>query len=231
MAKVRFGAIVSGVSGSISGNTFSHNKGGPYIRNRTVPTKSTTTAAQAAKARLAAQSIAWQGLTQAQRDSWKHWSEHNPVIDRLGEQRNLTGHQSFIKLNTRIDLIGETPLTAPPILAAPDALVTLVPTVDIGVGNTELVYTTTPLAAGIAVYCWADIVDSAGINYVENGLRYFMVSPAAQASPLDIESELAAVFGTPVEDQTVHFSVSTIRLVDGQISVPIKARTLVVDTT
>lgn len=230
MAKFLPGPTVSAISGSIGGTVYSRNRGGMYMRNRSIPIVSTTAPALAAKARLGAQSAAWQGLSQAQRDNWKHWAEQNPVIDRLGSQRLLTGHQAFIKLNTRIDLIGETPLTEPPILPAPDALVTLTATVDTGAGNIELAFTVTPTPAGVGLYCWADLVDSPGINYVQNTLRFFHVSGAAQASPEDIKTDFEAVFGDPVVGQTAHFHVSSIRLADGQISPPIKDRVLVTTT-
>lgn len=230
MAKITPGVAVSQISGSVGGTTFSRNRGGMYMRNRSIPIVSTTLPAQAAKNRLAAESIAWQSLTQAQRDAWKHYAEQNPVIDTLGAQRQLSAHQSFVKLNTRIALVGETRITDPPIVAAPDALLTVTLTADIGTGDVEVAFTTTPLGTGIGLYLFGDVVDSPGINYVQNTLRFIMASTAAQASPLNIETEATAVFGTLVVGQTFHLSAHTIRLADGQISTPLKDRAVVIST-
>jgi len=230
MAKIRMGVAVSAISGSVAGTTFSRNRGGAYMRNRSKPTVSTTTAAQNAKARLALFSQSWQGLTEAQRTSWKRWAGQNPVTDVLGDQRVLSGHQAYIGLNTRLHLIGQSAISAPPIVAPPDGLLTVSVAVDIGTGDTEVTYTTTPLGAGDALFLSGTLQDSAGVSYVKNQLRFFHVSSAAAASPEDIETDLTSVFGTPVEDQTFHLSAAVIDTATGLLSTPLFAKTVVVDS-
>ena len=70
MAKYTPGPLVSQISGSTGGQTFSRNRGGQYVRARAVPITSTTFEALAAKARLGTASAAWQGLTDGQRTAW-----------------------------------------------------------------------------------------------------------------------------------------------------------------
>ncbi len=228
---IKVGAIVAEMSGALGGIVAARNRGGAYLRNRTKPLVSTTEFALAAKALLAARSVAWQSLTEAQRDSWSAYAATVPVTNRLGETRHLTGHQTYIQLNINILNAGETVISAPPVTAAPDALLTLVADGDIGIGDFDLTFTATPLATDDMLYIFATIVSSPGINYVKNLLRFIGVSAAAQADPFDVESLFVARFGTPVVDQTVHFSVSVIDSKTGLLSVPITSKVVVTETS
>ena len=142
-----------------------------------------------AKARLAAQSQAWDNLTAAQRLAWLEWARSNPVVNRLGSQVTIGGNAAFVGINTRLVYAGDTPLTDPPIADPPVAPTSITLTCDIGPGTFDIAFTATPLAAGIKLWVRLTVLNNPAVNYVENLLRLLLASAAAQASPLDIQTD------------------------------------------
>ena len=224
------GPFIGNASGSIGGNVFSRNRYGAYTRVRAIPVTSTTDAALNAKARFATASQAWQALTDVQRLAWKEWALDNPIIDALGQQQELAGNAAYVQLNARLAAVGGAVIAVPPTIAPPTGLPTLVQQADIGAGDTDLAYTATPLAANQALYIQAAVVDSAGISYVQNKLRFIGVSAAAQASPFDHQSLVETRFGTLIVGQTLHVQVSVVDTVTGLLSGKLATRTVVVTT-
>ena len=94
------GPAVAELSGSIGGTTFSRNKGGGYMRKRAVPTNPDTILQQAVRTDFATLITNWTNvLTQGQRDAWNDYAEANPVLNKLGQSRLLSGQQWYVKLN------------------------------------------------------------------------------------------------------------------------------------
>lgn len=227
MAKYTPGPFVSAVSGSIGGTVFSRNRGGQYTRARAVPVTSTTPEALAAKARFATASVAWQGLTDGQRDAWKFWATANPSINTLGNSIILTGQNAFVGNYARCTLAGVPTLTSPPIIAAPDSLTSITQDGDEGAGDTDLTFAATPLGAAEYIWLNAAVTNSAGINYVQNLLRFCAVSAAAQTSPWDNESVLVARLGTLVVGQKLTVMPRVFSSVSGLLSLPIRGSVII----
>lgn len=227
MAKFTPGPFVSAVSGSIGGTTFSRNRGGQYTRARAVPITSTTVFALAAKSRLSTASSAWQGLTDAQRTSWAFWADANPTTNTLGMSITLTGQQAFVGNHTRMALADAATLTEPPIIPAPVALTSAVQNGDIGLGDVDLTFAATPLPANEHIWLLAAVVNSAGINFVQNLLRFVATSPSAQTSPWDDEAVIVARLGTLVVGQKLIVMPRVFNSTTGLISGPIRAEVLI----
>lgn len=88
--------ILSVISGSVNGTTFSRNYTGAYARNRTVPVNQNTTAQQNARAYLAAATIEWGLLTEAQREAWRVYAAATPVVNRVGDTVYLKGSNHYV---------------------------------------------------------------------------------------------------------------------------------------
>lgn len=224
------GPAVAAVSGSVGGTVFSRNRGGQYMRRRAIPTNPSSPDQLTIRAIFSAQSQDWADLTAAQRASWELWAEQNPITNALGNSILKSGHQSFVGINSRLDLLAQVALTAPPIINAPTALDTLVVDGDIGLGDVDIEFTTTPLGAGVVLWILAAVTNSAGITYVQNLYRRVGSSPAAQASPFDIQSMVEAKFGTLIVGQTLHVLVSTFDVATGLLSVPLRSSVVITTT-
>lgn len=224
------GIAVGAMSGSVGGITASRNRFGAYFRVRAKPVISTSTYAQEAKGILAAATTRWQTLTDAQRNAWETYADTHPVTNSLGIPQALTGHQAFVGINARIDRDNGTLLDDPPPAAAPDGLGTLALTADIGTGNFEIAFTPTPLAADDKLWVLAAVVNSPGINYVENLLRLVAISSAAQTSPFDIEAAVAARFGTLQVGQKCVVKVGVYDSATGLLSNFLRSDDIIVST-
>ena len=88
-------------SGKQGGIVWSHNAGGPYVRNRAIPTNPNTARQVAVRNAVRAITIAWQTvLSQAQRDAWDVYGAAVNWVNRLGQSINLTGLNHFVRSNT-----------------------------------------------------------------------------------------------------------------------------------
>lgn len=93
-------AILAQASGSVGGATYSHNAGGMYIRNRSIPTDPAS-AAQVVIRSLVSQLVnLWTDtLTAAQRDTWNAYAAAVPLIDVFGDPRNRSGINHYVRSN------------------------------------------------------------------------------------------------------------------------------------
>lgn len=223
------GIAVGAMSGSIGGTTASHNKGGPYFRTRAIPTNPNSDTQLQRRAALATMSQNWRNLTSAQRQAWTEWARQNPITNALGQSINKSGHQSFVGLNTRILMDAGTVIDVPPVISAPDALLTVAQDADIGAGDTDLTFTAA-LESGNKIELWGAVVDSAGISYVENLIKFIAFSAVDESSPWDNETEIIAVLGTLTVGQTLHIRAAQYDPATGLRS-PFLPSTVVVTST
>jgi len=231
MAKVTPGPLVGQISGRIGASVFSHNAGGVYVRNGTIPTTSSSADALAAKSRLQSASQGWAGLTAAQRLAWEEWAKANPIRDRLGQTRILSGIAAYNMLTTRLLQAGDSVASAPPTTETPAPLTSLSAAADIGVGaDTTLTFAPTPLGANERLRIRAVKLQSAAINYVTNQLRVISIEAAATATGVDYQTALEAKFGAMQVDDVIHFFCDVQDSVTGLVSQALRARVTVVST-
>jgi len=230
MAKIKLGPMVGQASGAIGATVFSHNRYGAYVRQRVIPTISTTIYALAAKSRLSTVSAMWGALTDAQRTAWRTWAANNPITDRLGDRQILTGHAAYVKINAGLMAAAESTLSVPPVGEGPAGLTSCSLVADIGAGGWVLTFAATPLGADDKLELNACLVDDDSINYVKNYLRQVCFSAKAQATGWDFQTEFEARFGTCQVGQIVHAYLSVYDTVTGLRSQPMKCSCAVTTT-
>lgn len=94
------GTLIGEASGSLASLTFSHNRGGQYIRQRAIPVNPGTGLQIAVRSFFSALQERWSSvLTQAQRDAWDLYAEQTPLLDALGEPRNVGGKGMYTRGN------------------------------------------------------------------------------------------------------------------------------------
>lgn len=179
MAKIS--PILGEMSGSIAGNTFSHNKGGQYVRQRTVPINPTTSRQMAVRSALSTTARSWQALTQTQRDAWAAYAQANPVTDRLGNSITLSGASMHNRLNTKIRDFAGTPIATPPSSAPPVAPSTFTISANTA-ANVTVAFTPTPIGAANRVELWIAPPGGPGQNPNFNQARLVAYSAANQAT-------------------------------------------------
>lgn len=92
--------IVGSGSGSVGGITISHNRGGLYIRLRSIPTNPNTTFQQAVRGFMSQLNVLWSTtLTASQRAEWDAYADAVPLPNPLGDPRNVGGKGMYIRAN------------------------------------------------------------------------------------------------------------------------------------
>lgn len=94
-------ALTTQASGSLKGITASHNRGGAYLRGRTIPTNPSTVKQGIIRGGLRTLVNRWTStLSAVQRAAWKVYADNTPKTDVLGDPIILTGQQMYIRANT-----------------------------------------------------------------------------------------------------------------------------------
>lgn len=191
-------------SGSQANTTASRNRFGQYYRTRAVPVNPSSTAQQAARARLQLNSAGWRLLTSAQRQGWNDLGAQMTRQDPLGQTVTLTGFMAYMSVNNNNLAAGNAVVADAPLFALPYPVATV--TVTLAAATFSVAWTATPLAAGQRIFVWASPQRSAGRTF-ENDFRLIFVGAAASASPANILSNYTARFGVPVTGARIFNSV------------------------
>jgi hypothetical protein len=207
MAKVTPGPLAGVVSGKVGNVVFSRGRYGAYIRVRTIPTKVISAYTTDVRGRLSQLSQNWSDLDAAERDAWRTWAATNPVIDRLGNAVTLQPSAAFIQLNARILQAGGTQIDVPPVGGAPSSPLTASITASVGGGTVSVVWTPTPLTAGLHPVFWCAVLDGGARKYYRNLLKLVHVGPQEGESPHDIATELENRFGVLILGQKIYLEL------------------------
>jgi hypothetical protein len=134
-------------------------------------------------------------------------------------------------INTRLVLLGSALLDIPPLADPPDALLLCSQEADIGSGDFQFSWTTSPLPANTCLWLYSAVVDSAGINYVKNLTRLCSLVIPAATSPYVNQTDITDRFGTLQVGQKIITIGRCINNVTGLISAPLRAADVIVKNT
>lgn len=188
-------AIFTQASGSIGGATFSHNKGGMYVRSRAIPTDPNTQYQAAVRAILAQVSTGWRELASAVRAGWADYAAQTPITNALGDTVYLSGQQWYIagmvpRLNGGLSLVATAPETPGMLeLTPPD-----IPSVTSNDNTFAISYVNTDSWAGEvggALLVQAGKPQGAGVNFFKGPWRFLGKVNGALTPPTSPTNMLA----------------------------------------
>ena len=118
MALILHGGLAAEIRGSIAGATFSRNRAGAYVRNRTKPINPQTDRQIEIRQNLSYLQLYWHSnLSVALRSAWNATAQANPFKNRLGQSSAITGFNLFLRVNALRKLmalaIADNPPTPP----------------------------------------------------------------------------------------------------------------------
>lgn len=182
------------MSGSLRGLTASHNKGGLYLRGRTVPTNPNTSRQQTVRSIVGGLTQLWtDGLTEQQRQAWRDFAANVPVTDSLGETMQLSGINWMIKSATvpeQADARGLTVANAPDPAVAPTLFNTGEPVLD--VTNFTGDFTTPPGTGSVVAMLTA--------NASDDGDAFLYIAPPQTAGVRFYKGPYQLAATTPVNN-------------------------------
>lgn len=175
--------ILANLRGSVGANTFSHNRGGDYVKRRGSPTNPNSTRQQAMRTFLSSLSVLWSSvLTQGQRDAWDTWAAAQARVGPLGNSINLTGINAYVWCNTHILDAGDPRLDDPPVAVAPGGLLTFSGVISAAT-TYDVTFTGTPAGATERLVLFQSLPQSGAAQPNQKQSRIVGYSAAAQASP------------------------------------------------
>lgn len=216
-------ALVTQVSGSVGGMTGAHNQGGLYFRGRSIPVNPNTSFQQVVRNAVSQLSTRFsQTLTAAQRAAWAVYAANVPLVDRLGDSRNVTSIAQYVRSNTPILQSGGTVVDDGPTTFALPTFSDPSFTVDATADEVDVGFTDTDAwanEAGGYMLVYASRPQSASIGYFKGPYRYAGKVTGAATPPTSPET-IALPFPVAAGHQ-VFFKVSVVRA-DGRLSSPFR---------
>ena len=175
-------------SGSIAGNTHSHNRAGQYKRNRRSPVQPVGTGRRAfIRSAFGAASTGWSTLTATEQAAWATYADSHPIVDSLGQAIKLTGHQMYVAINTQLQNCGQASNSVPPVSSATVApvvtvytavaatgVVTITMTASGGASDFILVAFARPQSAGrsqVSAFWQADVLPGDSVGNATEGAK------------------------------------------------------------
>lgn len=119
---IKLGDVVGQASGSLRSNTYSHNRFGSYIRNRSIPVNPQSARQTSVRTLMQSLTNLWsQQVSSSQRAEWNLYGANVGIINRLGDTVYLTGLNHYIRSNVARIIAGLDRVDAgPSIFALPE---------------------------------------------------------------------------------------------------------------
>lgn len=198
--------IVTQVSGSIGGTTYSHNSAGLYRRARAIPVNPNTAFQQAVRNTFTTLALAWsQTLTQTQRDGWDNYAVLTPGTGVLGDPLTLSGQQMYIKCNAVRLLASIARVDTAPTIPGLEAFTAPVATASIAAGVVSVAFTDTDVWAteiGGGLNIQTSRFLSPGKNFFKGPYRFSSAVAGAVIPPTTPEDTANNAFGQAMSAAT-----------------------------
>lgn len=227
MALIKLGGLVAEVRGSIGGATFARNRGGAYIRNRSVPLNPQSARQSAVRQVFGQLSNLWStSLTASQRTAWETYASNVPLPNSLGEDRNVSGINMYSRGNSLLLDTGGTRVDDGPTIFTQGPSFTPTITID-GAADTLTVTDLggyDPATEGtIGLLISQGVPQQPGVSFYKSPFR--KVSGTQEADLLSLPTAVPLAF--PVASGQAVFVRTAVVTDDGRVGVPVVQRFLV----
>ncbi len=218
--------ILAAASGSVGGLTYSRNRFGMYIRNRSMPVNPNTSRQQFVRSIMTEVVEYWNStLTSAQRAAWDTYASNVPVINRLGDTVHLTGFNMFVRSMIAIQQAGQSIVDdGPVIFSLPETDDTLAVAADVPNQEIDVTFDNTkPWAnedAG-ALIIKLGLPKLATRNFFNGPWRYADVVEGDSVTPPTSPASIVVPFPVAVGQKI--WIEARIARADGRLSAPFRA--------
>jgi hypothetical protein len=195
MAKIQLGSHINGISGKLSGDVFSHNKGTAYMRKKGRVSNPKTTAQIGVRNRFTGLSQGWKSITAAQRLAWNAGGVNFTKKGVFGITKVPSGAQLYQKLNNNLLNIGSALIADCPQPASVPNFTSAGLTAAAGTPALSLTFAPA-IPATIKVLIFATAPQSAGKTYIKNHYRQIGVLATTDTSPKNLLALYTAKFGS-----------------------------------
>ena len=223
MAKYKVG-VIGAISGKLGALVF--NKNGT-IRSNSGTTNPNTPKQATVRALLGALSNNWRTIGTPAQKAWSDASANYPQVDRLGDTFFLSGQGLYMKLNTSLLFVGETPINQPLAPAAVQSMVLASAVFDLTLVSFLIEGSVDPVPADHVWLLEASKPTGSGIQFAgRSDYRKIGVIAAAGIMPQDLQVGYDDVFGgfAYAEGDVVFIRSTMVNILTGQRSAVSTAR-------
>lgn len=221
MAKVKFSAMISGMSGKLNGSVFARNRGGDYLRTKVTPSNPQTAAQSAVRSVFGSLSQAWRSLTEAQRTAWRSVVDQWQSTDVFGDLKSPSGSNLYVRLNVNAQKVNAAPINEPPNPRGVPSPIGVSLVLDAAGGTVTINSSVEPGAPSLRLLIEATPAVSAGINNANTKFRILSVNQVGLGVSYDLSAAYAAKFGGFSAGQKVFARVSVVDGETGEQTPPI----------
>lgn len=112
MARVKYGAFIDEISGSIGGTTFQRNAYGFTAKRKPNMVIPNTALQQRAQIHFSKATQTWRGLTDIQRNTWITFASTHPQYSNNNPTSQLSGYALFVKIQVWRYIVGVSTLNS-----------------------------------------------------------------------------------------------------------------------
>jgi len=219
MAKIKFGATVTGVRGTIGGITFSSNGSTNYARIWRGGTNPRSVGQNIPRMIMGQLPAFWRALSSAQKLAWCTWAAlpAQARTNSLGVTYYPSGWNQFYLVNARLIAAARSYSTSVPTSAVPAAPSLTALNAYTGASNdTEITFAGTPFA-GVDLIISGAIHSGEGVQAKTHNLLKIITDDRNPSSPFSFQSECEDAFGNLSVGTHLFVGVS-VQTTDGQRS-------------
>ena len=192
--KILPGALVGDYSGSLGSTTFSRNKGGAYMKNKSIPVNTITPARTAVRQGLAGISSGWRILSDASRNAWANFAASLPKVGVFGLPKLLSGHQMYVSCNQNLLKVSEAVISVPGAVPTITSEASVTVAAAAGAGTMTLSFPTA-IAATEKIYVSMSAPLSAGLTAPKNVFKSVAVLDDLDVAPFNIKAAYESLYG------------------------------------
>ena len=227
--KVKFGALVSAMTGTVGGQTIQRSQHGTILRTKPIPRKSRSSAQSYNRTNFAVVSQAWRDLTQANRDSWDAVAVNWSAFDSFGDPITLSGYEVFVRASFGLVSFGGAivPTGSNPLTLWSPGSISL--TISVAAASIVVGWSGGSVASDniVAVAFSRPLPPSR--KFRAGSMRGFAAITSATTAPVEFQSSYISAYGLfPPLNSRVYVSFKVVSTVNGSYSQVYSNSTIVV---
>lgn len=230
MARIKFGAVVTGASGKIGGHVFSNSMGGATLSTKSNKGKGRLHSANSFNSSSNLRSIQgavtmtglaqqWRTLTNNQRLAWQNAAQNFPQVGKMGDTIFLRGYHLFIKTNVLYSQTFGNVLDLPP--TAGLAGVAGVFSASASFSGDITIGWSADWGVNYALIVSASMSVSIGLGTSVNKIKQVVTIADGTDFSQVITNEYKAVYGDISVGAKLFFSFQLISELDATLSIPV----------
>jgi len=203
MAIIKFGALIAGLRGTISGVTYTANKAGPFARIWSRGSNPRSTLQSDARIALSSLAAQWRSIDPSDQADWNTWAADpdQELTNALGETYYISGFAWWVKMSNWLTTVSRSPITTAPTDSKPVAPTIASLVVSAGAVASEITYAAGTFTPDFDCVILLALAQSIGAYSTPGPPVLITAQQVPAGTSLDISDDIAARLGTPIVGQ------------------------------